>query len=255
LLSSLHLGGAFFTPSIGPTVHALTELAPYLLVPVAEGLIGNGTAVRCGEHQGVPQPADHQRRHALRPSRATACNPGRFGPARPGQGQPDAVLAPLRPGRAQEGEVMTAPQVDYAAVYRQLPVPVLLLTPEFVIADANEAYLHTMGRTREELLGRNVVDAFPDNPSDPGATGVRNSMASAYRAQATGEPDAMEFQKYDIEVSPGLFARRYWSMVNGPVFGPDGRVVLIANCPEEVTDRMRRFMSALAADAEDEGPA
>ena len=32
LLGGLHLGGAFFTPSIGPTVHALTELAPDLLV-------------------------------------------------------------------------------------------------------------------------------------------------------------------------------------------------------------------------------
>jgi 7,8-dihydropterin-6-yl-methyl-4-(beta-D-ribofuranosyl)aminobenzene 5'-phosphate synthase len=33
LLGGLHLGGAFFTPSIGPTVHALTELAPDLLAP------------------------------------------------------------------------------------------------------------------------------------------------------------------------------------------------------------------------------
>src|SRR4029434_6515906 len=33
LLGGLHLAGAFFTPSIGPTAHALTELAPDLLVP------------------------------------------------------------------------------------------------------------------------------------------------------------------------------------------------------------------------------
>ncbi len=33
LLGGLHLGGAFFASSIGPTVHALTELAPDLLVP------------------------------------------------------------------------------------------------------------------------------------------------------------------------------------------------------------------------------
>ena len=41
---------------------------------------------------------------------------------------------------------MTAPQVDYSALYRQLPVPVLALTPEFRIADANEAYMEAMGR-------------------------------------------------------------------------------------------------------------
>ena len=33
LLGGLHLSGPFFAPSIGPTVHALTELAPDLLAP------------------------------------------------------------------------------------------------------------------------------------------------------------------------------------------------------------------------------
>jgi PAS domain-containing protein len=151
---------------------------------------------------------------------------------------------------------MTAPQVDYSALYRQLPVPVLALTPEFLIADANEAYMEAMGRSQEDLLGRDAFDAFPDNPSDPGATGVRNSVASLRRVLATGRPDAVEFQKYDVEIpgSPGQFATRYWSVVNAPVFGPDGRVALIAHCLEEVTERMRRFMSALAADPEHEGP-
>jgi len=146
---------------------------------------------------------------------------------------------------------MTRPQIDYAAVYRQLPIPVLLLTPEFAIADANLAFLRTAGRTREELLGRNLFDAFPEDPSDLGATGVRNSTASLHRVLATGEPDALEFQKYDVEVpgSQGVFARHYWSGVNAPAFGPDGRIVLITHCGEDVTDRMRRFMSVLEADA------
>jgi PAS domain S-box-containing protein len=146
---------------------------------------------------------------------------------------------------------MTEPQIDYAAVYRHLPVPVLLITPEFAIADVNLAFAQKAGRTREELLGRNIFDAFPEDPSDLGATGVQNSSASMRRVLATGEPDAMEFQRYDAEVptSPGLFTKQYWSGVNAPVFGQDGRVVLIACCGEDVTDRMRRFMSVLAADA------
>jgi PAS domain-containing protein len=146
---------------------------------------------------------------------------------------------------------MTAPQIDYAAAYRQLPVPIVLLTPEFAIADANLAFLQGAGRTREELLGRNIFDAFPEDPSDSSATGVRNASASLRRVLATGEPDAIEFQKYDVEVpgSPDVFSRRYWSGVNAPVFGPDGRIVLIAHCGEDVTDRMHRFMSVLAGDA------
>ena len=146
---------------------------------------------------------------------------------------------------------MTRPQVDHTAVYRQLPVPVLLLSPEFVVADVNQAYLQVTGRTREELLGREVFDAFPDNPWDPGATGVRNVRASMRRVLASGEPEALALQRYDVEAPdrPGRFAKRYWSPVNAPVFGPDGRVVLIAHCVEDVTDRVRKFVDGLAADA------
>jgi PAS domain S-box-containing protein len=146
---------------------------------------------------------------------------------------------------------MTGPQVDHTAVYRQLPVPVLLLTPEFVVADVNQAYLRVTGRTREELLGRDVFDAFPDNPWDPGATGVRSIRASMRRVLSSGEPEALALLRYDVEVpdGPGRFAKRYWSPVNAPVFGPDGRVVLIAHCVEDVTDRVRKFVDGLAADA------
>ncbi|HUA41905.1 MAG TPA: PAS domain-containing protein [Streptosporangiaceae bacterium] len=146
---------------------------------------------------------------------------------------------------------MTRTQIDYLAVYRRLPLPVLLITPEYVIEEMNEAYLRVTGRTREDLLGLEVFAAFPDNPSDPGATGVRNMSASFGRVLATGEPDELALQRYDVEVpgSPGVFARRYWCPVNVPVFGSGGRVVLIANCVEEVTDRVRKFVGGMAADA------
>ncbi len=143
---------------------------------------------------------------------------------------------------------MTGPQIDYGAVFRQLPVPILLLTPDFVIADMNLAYLRVAGRTREELLGRQVFAAFPDNPSDPGATGVRNLNASLSRVLEAGEPDGLSLLRYDVEVpgSPGVFAQRYWCPVNGPVFGPDGSVALIAECVEEITERVSRFVEGLA---------
>jgi PAS domain-containing protein len=153
------------------------------------------------------------------------------------------------PGLGEEGR-MTGLQVDYAEVFRQLPVPVLLLTPEFDIAEMNLAYLQVAGRTREELLGRNVFDAFPDNPWDPDASGVRQLGESLRRVLATGEPDTLAFQQYDVEVpgSPGVFAQRFWCPVNAPVFGPDGAVVLIVQCVEEISDKVRRFVSGLAGD-------
>jgi len=144
---------------------------------------------------------------------------------------------------------MTGPGVDYAEVFRQLPIPVLLVTPDFLIADANTAYLHAVGRTREELVGRDAFDAFPDNPSNPRASGVRDMRDSMRRVLHTGEPEAVPFQRYDVEVPgrPGVFVERFWCPVNAPVFGPDGRVVMIAQCVEEITDRLRRFVEGLSA--------
>ena len=45
--------------------------------------------------------------------------------------------------------------------------------------DVNRAYLTATGRTREDLVGRDLFDAFPDNPADAGADGVRNLGANS----------------------------------------------------------------------------
>ena len=144
---------------------------------------------------------------------------------------------------------MTGLEIDYAAVFRDLPIPVLLLTPEFVIADMNVAYLQVAGRTREELVGQIVFDAFPDNPDDPGANGVSELRASLDRVLAMGKPDALSMQQYDVEVagSPGVFAKRFWSPVNAPIFGADGQVALLVQCVEEITDRVQKFIDGLVA--------
>src|SRR4051812_34731601 len=54
----------------------------------------------------------------------------------------------------------------YAAVFAAMPTPYLVLTPELVVVDANPAYLSTMGRALEDIVGRDVSEAFPGNPRD-----------------------------------------------------------------------------------------
>lgn len=146
---------------------------------------------------------------------------------------------------------MTAPQIDYQTVFQEVPCPIMLLTPELVIADVNFAYLQLADRKREELLGRKVFDAFPDDPAESGATGTSNVGASMNRVLATGERDNMPLQRYDVEPAEGTgaFEERYWCPVNAPVFGPDGRVVLIAHWVEEVSGLIRQFVAAQAASA------
>ncbi|UKY54424.1 PP2C family protein-serine/threonine phosphatase [Streptomyces inhibens] len=136
---------------------------------------------------------------------------------------------------------MSEPAIDYAAVFQALPGGVLLLTPRFMIADANEALLRRAGRERGQLIGRYLFDVFPDNPDDPDASGVRNLKASLERVLATGVRETMPLQRYDIEAPdrPGVFEERYWRPVNAPVLDAGGRVVLIVHRVEDVTEIVR----------------
>ncbi|MFF0791574.1 SpoIIE family protein phosphatase [Streptomyces spiralis] len=132
---------------------------------------------------------------------------------------------------------MTTPPVDYQALFAATPSPYVVLGPDLVILDVNAAFCLASRRSREDLVGRYLFDAFPDNPADPDADGVRNLSASLHRVLRSKEPDTMAVQKYDIPVSehPGMFEERWWSPINTPVLGPDGQVACIIHRVEDVT--------------------
>ncbi|MCX4852760.1 SpoIIE family protein phosphatase [Streptomyces canus] len=136
---------------------------------------------------------------------------------------------------------MRKPQIDYAAVFRALPGMVALLTPELVYIEVNDDFLRLTGRAREQLLGRYIFDAFPENPNDSAASGMRETRESMLRAVATGERDTMAVLRYDIEdpQRPGHWQEHFWSPVNAPVIGTDGKVKLLVHRVEEVTELIR----------------
>ncbi|MFI5631117.1 PP2C family protein-serine/threonine phosphatase [Streptomyces sp. NPDC051664] len=143
---------------------------------------------------------------------------------------------------------MAEPEIDYAAVFQALPGAAALLTPQLIYADANEQFLRTLGRTREQVIGSYLPDDFRDNPDDPAAAVVLNIQASLLRVAETGELDIMEVRRADLESPdrPGVRDERYWSWINTPVFGPDGRVALLLHRVEEVTELIRAREVALS---------
>ncbi|MFE2212960.1 PP2C family protein-serine/threonine phosphatase [Streptomyces canus] len=128
-------------------------------------------------------------------------------------------------------------RIDYQALFMVTPSPCMVLGLDLVLIDVNEAACRVTGRTREDLLGRYLFDAFPDNPADPDADGVRNLHASLHWVLRSKKPDTMAPMKYDIPVAdrPGVFEERWWSAINTPVLGPDGRVEWILHRGEDVT--------------------
>ncbi|GGY83079.1 hypothetical protein GCM10007388_15080 [Pseudoduganella plicata] len=141
---------------------------------------------------------------------------------------------------------------DYQRVFEASPAPYLLLSPEFTIVAANDAYLRATATQREAIVGRNVFDAFPDNPSDPNADGVANLRASLMRVRQTGMADVMAVQKYDIPI-PGMaggFEQRHWSPVNAPVFGEHGELIHIIHRVEDVTAAVQAHALTMRMESE-----
>jgi PAS domain S-box-containing protein len=132
---------------------------------------------------------------------------------------------------------------DFRLLFQSAPGCCLVLTPDLTIVAVTDAYLHATMTKRDEILGRRLFDVLPDNPDDPGATGVANLLrASIGRVLAHRRTDTMAVQKYDIrrpESEGGGFEERHWSPVNSPVIGEDGRVAYIIHCVEDVTDIVR----------------
>lgn len=116
--------------------------------------------------------------------------------------------------------------------------PFLLVDRELIIRGANAAYLRATGQTSDSILGRAMFDAFPDNPYQTDADGVRKLSASFEIVLRTGRAHEMQLQRYDVPLISGHrgFQEKHWLPVNSPLADENGHVVAILHHVEDVTD-------------------
>ena len=134
------------------------------------------------------------------------------------------------------------PQPDFRAIFEGVPGLFLVLDPDLAIVAVSDAYLRATMTERDGLLGRNIFDAFPDNPDEPQPSGVHNLRSSLARVQQSAVADTMPIQKYDVrrpDSDGGGFEERYWSPVNSPVLDGDSSLRYIVHRVEDVTEFVR----------------
>ncbi|MEK2644758.1 sensor histidine kinase [Bdellovibrio sp. BCCA] len=110
-------------------------------------------------------------------------------------------------------------------------------SPRFTIVAATDAVLEITMTKREDIIGKSLFEAFPENPNESNADGMRNLRMSLNRVIAKQGPDAMAVQKYDIRLPPvtGNYQVRYWSPSNTPLF-ENGVLKYIYHHVVDVTD-------------------
>jgi signal transduction histidine kinase len=141
---------------------------------------------------------------------------------------------------------------SFTRLFEASPAAFLVLAPNaphFTITDVNNAYLATTVRTRAELVGRGVFDAFPDNPDDEVVGGVNPVRTSLERVVATRLPDHLQNLRYDVARPDGTYEARWWSPFNTPILDENGDVEAIIQSANEVTEEYRAQAALRASEA------
>ncbi|UFS69441.1 PAS domain-containing protein [Geomonas sp. RF6] len=157
-----------------------------------------------------------------------------------------------RQARGNGDRQAVSPPVDFQRVFEAVPDPCLLLDRNLRIVAVNEEYLKATMTRREEIMGMTMMELFPVNPAEAGATGATNVGGSLTRVLERKVPDTLPLQKYDIrkpKEEGGAYEERYWSAVNTPVLNADYEVDYVIHRAHDVTDFVRRGHNILEGDA------
>ena len=138
---------------------------------------------------------------------------------------------------AQAGQGAAVMEPDFRAIFEALPGSFLVLSPDLVILAASAAYRRDCRVTRDTLIGRPILEVFPDRP-DPG--GLVNLRTSLGRVKASHEADTAAVRRYDLGPMGAEPDTRYWSLANVPVLAAGGRLDYIIHWLDDVTDLVGR---------------
>jgi PAS domain S-box-containing protein len=119
---------------------------------------------------------------------------------------------------------MESSPFDFGQIFGKAPNPYVILDDQFVIVEMNEAYLQVTMRRREDLLGRNMFDAFPSEAGSESEQMLRRSLQQTIE---TGEADVLPLIPYPIALPDGTLADRHWSATHTPLRAADGRLYIL----------------------------
>lgn len=118
-------------------------------------------------------------------------------------------------------------------------VLVLSTPPHFTIVSVTESYLQLSGKSREQLIGKGLLEVFPANPDDETDTGENDLRFSFSEAIKNKKTHHLPIQRYDVSNADGSFEERYWNASNTPILDNSGDVKYIVHSAMEITYQVK----------------
>lgn len=124
--------------------------------------------------------------------------------------------------------------------FETIPLSLAILSPDFIILTASDLYLQATGKSRGEIQGENIFDAFPENERTLDAHGASDLRYSLNYIIATKQPHRMGVLRYDVQdpSNPEHFLERYWESLNTPILTETGEVNYIIISVSDITDQV-----------------
>ncbi len=129
--------------------------------------------------------------------------------------------------------------LDFKQLFEQSPGLVVVIDTDFTVVAASEGFLQVTKTKRENIIGRDIFHAFPNNPGDISANGEAVARDSFIRVLTTKMADCLPIVKYDIpkpESEGGGYELKYWQTTSSPMLDENNNVKYIIHRTEDVTE-------------------
>lgn len=153
---------------------------------------------------------------------------------RPGRGRP---YRPIRTRRTTLFREIDSGAIDLGELFKNSPNAYVVFDEALTIVGCNDAYLSAVGRqSDEDIVGRNVFDAFPSPVESPSYQLLRRSLD---RVIATRKRDHIAVIPYDTSLPGEPPNMRYWSATHTPILDEEGTLRYILQHTVDVTELQR----------------
>ena len=120
---------------------------------------------------------------------------------------------------------------DFRQNYDLMPQASMTLDRDLVFKNANQAYCRAVRRTKEQLMGKHIFDAFPDTEERI------QPVLESFQTAVGGEISRMERVPYQLQLPDGHIEDRLWDIENQPLYSENGEIIGMVQFCEDVTER------------------
>ncbi len=128
--------------------------------------------------------------------------------------------------------------LNFEVLFRSLGTAYIVMDaddPLFTVIEENEAHAEMAMVERKDVIGKPVLEAFPDTSEEYVKYGKSRLIESFRKVIATGKPDMMPDLSYDLKDKNGVLTKKFWEVTHYPVF-ENGKVRAVCQQTKDITD-------------------